>query len=105
MEINVRTDLASEAHRDFTKARDPSRLSGVTAREETLNGFPLYAVEIINDKGAEALKKPVGKYYTLEPERFFARGSESFAPAAEAVAQLIQNCFGESAPASVLVAA
>ena len=105
MEINVRTDLASEAHRDFTKAKDPSGLSGVIAREETLNGFSLYAVEIINDKGAQALKKPVGKYYTLEPERFFARGSESFAPAAEAVAQLIQNCFGESAPASVLVAA
>ena len=102
MAINVRTDLASEAHRDFKKGKT---LPGVTAREETLNGLPLYAVEIKNEEGAQALKKPVGKYYTLEPEQFFARGSDSFAPAAEAVAHLIKNCFHGTAPSSVLVAA
>ena len=102
MGINVRTDMASEAHRDFKKK---NAVPGVIAREETLNGFPLYAVEIKNEEGAQALKKPVGKYYTLEPERFFERGSDSFAPAAEAVAHLIKNCFHGTAPSSVLVAA
>ena len=94
--------MASEAHRDYKKGK---ALPGVSAKEETLNGFPLYSVEIINEDGAQALRKPVGKYYTLEPERFFERGSDSFAPAAQAVAQLIKNCSDGLAPSSVLVAA
>ena len=102
MGINVRTDMASEAHREIKKK---NAIPGVIAREETLNGFPLYAVEIKNEEGAQALKKPVGKYYTLEPERFFERGSDSFAPAAEALARLIRNCFDGVSPSSVLVAA
>ena len=102
MAINVRTDMASEAHRDYKKGK---ALPGVSAKEETLNGFPLYSVEIKNKDGAQALRKPVGKYYTLEPERFFERGSDSFAPAAQAVAQLIKNCFDGLTPSSVLVAA
>ena len=102
MAINGRTDMASEAHRDYKKGK---ALPGVSAKEETLNGFPLYSVEIKNKDGAQALRKPVGKYYTLEPERFFERGSDSFAPAAQAVAQLIKNCFDGLTPSSVLVAA
>lgn len=102
MAINGRTDMASEAHRDYKMGK---ALPGVSAKEETLNGFPLYSVEIINEDGAQALRKPVGKYYTLEPERFFERGSDSFAPAAQAVAQLIKNCFDGLTPSSVLVAA
>lgn len=102
MLINGRTDMASEAHRDL---RSSKTLPGVSAREETLNGFPLYAVEISTEEGARALNKPVGKYFTLEPERFFERGSDSFAPAAEALAQLILHCTGGQAPSSVLVAA
>ena len=102
MAINGRTDMASEAHRDYKKGK---ALPGVSAKEETLNGFPLYSVEIINEDGAQALRKPVGKYYTLEPERFFERGSDSFAPAAQAVAQLIKNCSDGLSPSSVLVAA
>lgn len=102
MAINGRTDMASEAHRDYKKGK---ALPGVSAKEETLNGFPLYSVEIINEDGAQALRKPVGKYYTLEPERFFERGSDSFAPAAQAVAQLIKNCSDGLTPSSVLVAA
>lgn len=102
MAINGRTDMASEAHRDYKKGK---ALPGVSAKEETLNGFPLYSVEIKNKDGAQALRKPVGKYYTLEPERFFERGSDSFAPAAQAVAQLIKNCSDGLTPSSVLVAA
>ena len=102
MAINSRTDMASEAHRDYKKGK---ALPGVSAKEETLNGFPLYSVEIKNEDGAQALRKPVGKYYTLEPERFFERGSDSFAPAAQAVAQLIKNCSDGLSPSSVLVAA
>ncbi len=102
MLIIGRTDMASESHRDL---RSTKTLSGVSAREETLNGFPLYAVEITNEEGARALNKPVGKYFTLEPESFFERGSDSFAPAAEAVARLILQCTGVQAPFSVLVAA
>lgn len=105
MAINVRTDMASESHRLLKKDPDLSELPGVIAGEETLQGFPLYSVEIVSEEGARALKKPLGKYFTLEPERFFERGSDSFFPAVQAVAQLIRNCFSKSVPSSVLVAA
>ncbi len=101
MEINVRTDLASEAHRILNA---DSSLSGVLAKEDEINGFPLYSVEVLNHDGACALNKSVGKYYTLELDRFFERGSDSFSPAVDAVSQLIQNCFTRR-PSSVLVAA
>ena len=57
MGINVRTDMASEAHRDFKKK---NAIPGVIAREETLNGFPLYAVEIQNE-GRTGLEKACGQ--------------------------------------------
>lgn len=105
MEITVRTDMASEAHRLLKGDGSVSALSGVKAQEEQLCGFSLYAVEILNPEGAAALKKPEGKYFTLELERFFERSSDSFSAAAGAVAQLIGRCLEGGVPSSVLVAA
>ena len=78
MSINVRTDLASEARRIAQgDAGEMTALQGVEAHEETLHGFGVTAVEILDDIGAQQLNKPVGKYFTLELPSFMDRGGEN----------------------------
>ena len=106
MEINVRTDLASEAHRLWKgSAERTAALSGVEAKEERLRGLPVTAVRILNEEGARALGKPPGRYYTLELTRFPGRCEEAFPAAAQALAELIRRCLPEGGAPSALVAA
>ncbi len=90
MLYNTRTDLASEARKLLSP--EIGEAQGVIAREETLYGLPVVAVEIISDSGAKALGKPQGKYYTLTLPPRFERGAPDFAHAARAVGALIRRC-------------
>ena len=106
MEINVRTDLASEAHRLWrASAERTSALPGVLAHEEKLDGYAVTAVQILDEEGSRALGKAPGLYYTMELDRFPGRTEESFSAAAGALAQLIRRCLPERLEAPVLVAA
>lgn len=93
MSIFGRTDLASEAHRIWSESAEKTgSLKGVKALREELSGHSVTAVEILDEEGSRALGKPLGKYYTLDLEDHFERGSESFPKAAEALAGLIGRC-------------
>ena len=106
MEINVRTDLASEAHRLWRgSAERRSALRGVIAREESLCGFPVASVQILDEEGARALGKPPGQYYTLSFERFFPRGEASFSSSVSALAELLRRCLAGHTDGTVLIAA
>lgn len=90
MLYNTRTDLASEAR--MLLSPEIGEEHGIIAREETLYGLPVVAVEIISDIGAKALGKPQGKYYTLTLPPRFERGAPDFSAAARAVGALIRRC-------------
>lgn len=65
--MNKRTDLAVEAKQLYEQSiRATSSLEGVVAREGKRFGFTLTHIEITNEKGEQALGKPIGQYYTLE---------------------------------------
>jgi len=105
MVISGRTDLASEAHSLWRAgAEGTTRLPGVKARQESLEGLDVTAVEILDAEGAAALRKPPGRYFTLELPARFDRGSEVFPRAAQAVAALIARC-RSGAEGPVLIAA
>ena len=102
----TRTDLASEARSLWREsAGDTAKLKGVSAREETVRGIPVTAVEILDGNGAKALGKPVGKYYTLELGSVIGRGASEFPDAAAALAELISRCFKSDPPELTLIAA
>ena len=103
MVINGRTDLASEAR--VLRSEPAGELPGVTARQETLEGLPVTAVEILDERGARALGKPAGRYYTLELPAHFVRGGEDFPRAAAALAALIRRGLEPERPERVLIAA
>ena len=105
MRFPVRTDMADEAHRLWSRsAEDASALTGVEARSETIHGLDVNTDRILDETGAEALGRAVGQYYALSLPAYFDRGSEDFAPAVRAVALLIRRCLNTPCD-SVLVAA
>lgn len=105
MPINVRTDLASEARRIAQgDAGEMTALHGVEAHEETLHGFGITAVEILDDNGAQKLNKPIGKYFSLELPSFMDRGGENFAGAAEAISELLRRCLPDSIGSAFIAA-
>lgn len=96
----IRTDLAMEAHACWKEsAGETSELKGVIARDETLRGFPLTRVEIVDNEGAAALQKPQGTYLTLDVSR--CQRPESLQEAAGAVAELLEPLLPEEGPALV----
>lgn len=99
-----RTDLASESFRQLGEdSGELSRLPGVRACREKLQGLDLMSVDILDEDGARALAKPMGKYFTLDTPGDFHRGAEQFPSLVQALAQLIGRCAGDFS--SVLVAA
>lgn len=97
-----RTDLAAEAifHAD---ARGHAR-DGYSLREETREGLPVLAAEILTPAAADRLGKPVGRYYTLTLPEEPRRSSDCFRAAAAALAALLGRLLPEPHE-TVLVAA
>ena len=60
-------DLALEA-KELAEGspQKTTRLSGVKAQEDTLFGYPLTRVDILDQAGEAALGKPKGAYLTLD---------------------------------------
>ena len=99
-----RTDIATESFRQLDgSAGELTEKQGVIAVQEHLHGLELMAVDILNETGAQALGKPIGKYFTLDLPQRFERGAEQFEAAVRAVGDLIVRCSEKRD--SVLVAA
>ena len=99
-----RTDLASESFRQLGEdGGELTRLSGVKAVKENIHGLETLSVDILDERGARALGKPLGKYFTLDAPQQFQRGAEQFPDLVKALSELIGRCAGSFG--SVLVAA
>lgn len=87
-----RTDLALEAREIWQEsAGKTTQLPGVKALSRTLEGYPLTQVDILNREGEAALKKPSGRYLTLDLTSFWERRSDFFERAARAVGAQLRD--------------
>jgi len=101
--LTVRTDLAAEAHQLWQEsAGETTRLAGVKARRETVEGFAVERVEILDREGEESLGKPRGLYLTMDISGFWRREADSLRRGAEALAALLSPML--PAEGTVLVA-
>ena len=101
--LTIRTDLAVEAHALWREnTGETAKLTGVLARDEEAEGFPVNRVEILDEAGERALGKPVGSYLTLDLTGYWKREAESFRRAVRAVAALLEPLLPEEG--AVLVA-
>jgi len=96
---NTRTDLAMESMPD--KNNPPQ---GVRCREYEKHGFHISDLRIETSSATEALCKPIGRYITLETERFFRRDEHAFSDGTAVLASLIGTLLPLDTKAGVLVA-
>ena len=98
-----RTDLALEARELWQESAErTSRLSGVKATKTKLEGYPLTKVEILNEKGEEALGKPQGSYLTIDLTTYWQRRADFFERAVRAVGSQLKQLLPEEGPALVV---
>lgn len=91
-DLDLRTDLAVEAKRLWEdSAGETTRLPGVIARKARRHGIELEKVVILNETGAEALKKPVGTYLTVDLQPFAERERHAFRRTAIALAEALRD--------------
>ena len=84
-------DLALEAKELIENSlQKTTHLSGVRAHEDTVFGFPLTRVEILNEAGERALGKPKGTYLTLELSEL-PQGRDEILRTARAVAAMLES--------------
>lgn len=88
--LTIRTDLAVEAR----ELKGTGKLEGIRESQDNRNGVEVETVEVLDNRGAEAIGKPVGKYVTLTPERNFARTPEAFENAAQVLAECLRMLMG-----------
>lgn len=81
-----RTDLALEARELWQEsAKETTKLSGVKAVKTKREGYPVTNVQILDQRGAESLGKPVGEYLTIDFTTFWQRKPDFFDRAVRAV--------------------
>lgn len=81
-----RTDLAMEAHELWREsAGKTTRLTGVRARTLKQQGYSVNRVEVLNDRGAQALGKPMGTYLTVDLAGYAQRKDGFFQRAVQVV--------------------
>ena len=104
MTWNKRTDLATEAKEIWQEsAGETTQLKGVKAYDTESHGFLLTCVEILDDRGAKALRKPVGRYLTLEIDPLLHREKDGFSRSVFALRDMLQKVLSLEAHHSVLL--
>ena len=74
-----RTDLALEARELWQEsAEKATRLNGVKATKQRAEGYPVTRVDILDERGEQALGKPRGTYRTVDLTTFWQRRSDFF---------------------------
>ena len=81
-----RTDLALEAQELWRESAErTSRLPGVKAVKRKQEGYTVTEVRVLDERGAEALGKPVGSYRTVDLAGFWQRKPDFFPRAVRTV--------------------
>lgn len=98
------TDLILEATELWrSREGDPGELEGIVTHERTCQGLKVTEVEVLNEKGAEAAGKPVGRYLTVELEPREKQRSDSFQRNVEVLAELLSSMLPEGDGSALVV--
>lgn len=98
-----RTDLALEARELWQEsAEKTTRLSGVKATKSKEEGYPVTRVDILDQRGEEALGKPRGTYLTIDLSSFWQRKADFFERAVRAVGGQLKAMVPGEGPALVV---
>lgn len=90
---NFNTDLAIERNDIYRKANNiENNVDGIETEEETISDkIKISRVKIINDKGAEALGKPIGNYITVDIKKLKIADNNEIQQASEVVTKELRS--------------
>ena len=98
-----RTDLALEARELWQEsAEKATRLNGVKATKQRAEGYPVTRVDILDERGEQALGKPRGTYRTIDLTTFWQRRSDFFERAVRAVGGQLKELLPGEGPVLVI---
>ena len=98
-----RTDLALEARELWQEsAEKTTRLNGVKATKQRAEGYPVTRVDILDERGEQALGKPRGTYRTIDLTTFWQRRSDFFERAVRAVGSQLKELLPGEGPVLVV---
>lgn len=94
---NFRTDLALERRDLYRKAQGlDNEIDGIeTEEEEAGEKIRTARVKVINQKGAEAIGKPIGTYITIDIQKLKIATEEDIQKAAEVLAKELRDLLGK----------
>ena len=99
-----RTDLAMEARELWQEsAEKTARLSGVKATKSRLEGYSLTRVDILDERGEQALGKPRGSYRTIDLSAVWQRKNGFFDRAVRALGLQLRELLPEEKGAALVV--
>lgn len=103
MKANIRTDLALEVRESFPN--DDVEIQGVILTEEKDedNNIKISIVEIKDEKGANAMGKPIGTYVTIEAQDLTDSDEDYHKPVSEMIGKYIEQLVGKHQKKEVLV--
>ena len=98
-----RTDLALEARELWQEsAGKTTRLAGVKATKRKQECYPVTRVDILDQRGEEALGKPRGTYLTVDLTTFWQRREDFFQRAVRAVGAPLKELVPTEGPVLVV---
>lgn len=93
---NFRTDLADERSNIYKKINQLDSIEGVENEEVVFDeNVKSNRVKILNEKGAEAIGKPVGTYITIDVKGLKIAQEEEIAKTAEYLAEELKGLIGK----------
>lgn len=70
--MNIRTDMALEL-----RELHPEQMEGVVSNTETEDGIEVTTIQITDQRGADAIGKPIGRYITIEAPSLSLRDNDT----------------------------
>lgn len=103
MRRRVRTDLALEVRESFPE--DDVEIKGVILTEDydEKNKIRVSTVEIKDEKGAQAMQKPIGIYITIEAPELGRSDEDYHKPVSEVIANNIKKLVGDLNKEDILI--
>ena len=95
--INFNTDMADERRDIYRKANNiENNIEGIETEEQEVNDkIKISRVKIINEKGAEAIGKPIGNYITVDIKKLKIADNDEIQKASESVTEELRKLIDE----------
>jgi len=103
MNKKIRTDLALEAKESFPEDDVEVKGVGLTEEYDEKNKVRVSTVIIKDEKGANAMQKPIGTYITIEAPEIIKADEAYHKPVSEAIAKHLKALAGDLKSEEVLV--